>query len=448
MALNGWLGKNPLRNVWPYGISILGKPVDHGLIEVLYWSKAPGHISIYGSIANRYLALVGSRRRTKPYIQARYKHHSARRLMKTLLVGLLESNKPESRESLEELKELVRAVGGKCIGYILQKKSHPDPRFYVGAGKVEEIKQVAEGTGAEVIIFDTFLSPSQVANLEKAIGRKIMDRADLVLEIFSRRVKSKTAKLQVELAKLTYELPRLYGRGKELSRLGGGVGTRGPGEQEAEIRRRWIKKRIQQIKEELEDIKRQRREQRKRRESSGDLKVVRVALVGYTNVGKSSLLRLLTGRETFVADMPFATLDTKTSAKFLFPDIKVLITDTVGFIRKLPPELIESFKATLEEVQEADILLHVIDISDKKWLEKVKVVKEILKDLSADEKPVIYVFNKADKVVEKEEDIKYLTEPAFMDGRAVVISVEKGWGIEELLKAIREKVEELQEAVR
>jgi len=190
----------------------------------------------------------------------------------------------------------------------------------VGAGKVEEIKQVAEGTGAEVIIFDTFLSPSQVANLEKAIGRKIMDRADLVLEIFSRRVKSKTAKLQVELAKLTYELPRLYGRGKELSRLGGGVGTRGPGEQEAEIRRRCLMKRIQQIKEELEDIKRQRREQRKRRESSGDLKVVRVALVGYTNVGKSSLLRLLTGRETFVADMPFATLDTKTSAKFLFPD--------------------------------------------------------------------------------------------------------------------------------
>ena len=231
-------------------------------------------------------------------------------------------------------------------------------------------------------------------------------------------------------------------------RLGCGVGTRGPGEQEAEIRRRWIKKRIQQIKEELEDIKRQRREQRKRRESSGDLKVVRVALVGYTNVGKSSLLRLLTGRETFVADMPFATLDTKTSAKFLFPDIKVLITDTVGFIRKLPPELIESFKATLEEVQEADILLHVIDISDKKWLEKVKVVKEILKDLSADEKPVIYVFNKADKVVEKEEDIKYLTEPAFMDSKAVVISVEKGWGIGELLKAIREKVEELQEAVR
>jgi len=367
--------------------------------------------------------------------------------MKSILVSLIENNRRESRESLEELKELVKAVGGRYIGYIVQKKAHPDPRYHVGAGKVEEIKQVAEGTGADAIIFDAFLSPSQVANLEKAIGKRIMDRADLVLEIFSRRVRSKTAKLQVELAKLTYELPRLYGRGKELSRLGGGVGTRGPGEQEAEVRRRWIKRRIQQIKEELEDIKRQRREQRKRRESSGDIRVIKVALVGYTNVGKSSLMRILTGRETLVADMPFATLDTTTSARFLFPDIKVLITDTVGFIRKLPPELIESFKATLEEVQEADIILHVIDISDKNWLERVKVVKDILKDLSAEDKPVIYVFNKADKVVEREEDIRYLTEPAFMEGKSVVVSAVKGWGIRELLEAIREKVEELQGAV-
>ncbi|RMH80880.1 MAG: GTPase HflX [Acidobacteria bacterium] len=365
--------------------------------------------------------------------------------MKSILVGLIEGSREEYRESLEELKELVKALGGKYVGYILQRKTHPDPKYFVGAGKVEEIRQVAEGTGVDTVIFDAFLSPSQLSNLERSIGKKVMDRADLVLEIFSQRVRSKTAKLQVELAKLTHELPRLYGRGKELSRLGGGVGTRGPGEQEAEVRRRWIKRRIQQIKEELEDIKRQRREQRKRRESSSDLKVVKLALVGYTNVGKSSLLRVLTGRDTFVADMPFATLDTKTSAKFLFPDIKVLITDTVGFIRRLPPELIESFKATLEEVQEADIILHVIDISDKKWLEKVKVVQEILKDLSANEKPVIYVFNKADKVVEKEEDIKYMTEPAFMEGRSVVVSAQKGWGIKELFLAIRDVVEELQE---
>ncbi|RMH03296.1 MAG: GTPase HflX [Aquificota bacterium] len=363
--------------------------------------------------------------------------------MKALLVALVERDKGEYREYLEELKELVKAVGGKSVGYILQKRSHPDPSYYVGAGKVQEIKEVAQGTGADTVVFDAFLSPSQVANLEKAIGKRVLDRADLVLEIFSRRVRSKTAKLQVELARLTHELPRLYGRGKELSRLGGGVGTRGPGEQEAEIKRRWIKKRIQQIKEELEDIRRQRREQRKRRESSGELRVVKVALVGYTNVGKSSLLKALTGRETFIADMPFATLDTKTSARLLYPDLKVLFTDTIGFIRKLPPELIESFKATLEEVEEADIILHVIDISDKKWLEKVKVVEQVLKDLSADTKPVIYVFNKADLLVEK-EDIRHLTEPAFLGGRAVVVSAEKGWGIRELLVAIRETVEELQ----
>ncbi|MCS7261917.1 MAG: GTPase HflX [Aquificaceae bacterium] len=368
--------------------------------------------------------------------------------MRTLLVSLLEPGNQEPKESLRELKELVRAVGGLCLGYVTQKKSHPDPRYYVGAGKVEEIKQVAEGVGADVVVFDSFLSPSQVANLENAIGRRVMDRADLVLEIFSRRVRSKTAKLQVELARLTYELPRVYGRGKELSRLGGGVGTRGPGEQEAEIRKRWIRKRIQQIKQELEEIKRQRREQRKRRESSGELKVIKVALVGYTNVGKSSLLRALTGRETLVADMPFATLDTTTSARILFPEAKVLITDTVGFIRRLPPELIESFKATLEEVQEADLILHVVDISDRNWLEKVKVVKGVLKDLSAEEKPVIYVFNKADKVVSREEDTKYLTEPAFMEGRSVVVSVLKGWGLKELLQAIKESAQALHGAVQ
>ncbi|WP_448588099.1 GTPase HflX [Thermocrinis sp.] len=368
--------------------------------------------------------------------------------MKAVLACILSSEtKSELRESLEELKELVRAVGGKTLGYLYQKRHSPDPKYYVGAGKAQELKEVVQGIGADCVVFDAFLTPSQVFNLEELLGVKVLDRADLVLEIFSRRVRSKTAKLQVELAKLTHQLPRLYGRGKELSRLGGGVGTRGPGEQELEIKRRAIKKRIEQIKAELEDIKRQRREQRKRREREfGEVKVVKVALVGYTNVGKSSLMQALTGRETFVEDMPFATLDTKTSAKFLFPDVKILITDTVGFIRKLPPELIESFKATLEEVQEADMLLHVIDISDPDWLEKVKVVQVILKELEADQKPTIYVFNKADKVVQKEEDIRLLTEPAFLEGKSVVISSKYGWGIDQLLKAIKEKLEELVEA--
>ena len=366
--------------------------------------------------------------------------------MRSILVSVVkpEEKRGEFLESLEELKELVRAVGGKVLGYITQRRQEPDVKYYIGAGKVQEIKQVAEGIRADTIVFDAFLSPSQVHNLEKEIGIKVLDRADLVLEIFSRRVRSKTAKLQVELAKLTHELPRLYGKGKELSRLGGGLGTRGPGEQEAEIRRRWIKRRIQQIKEELEDIKRQRREQRKRRERTS-MNVIKVALVGYTNVGKSSLMRALTGRETFVADMPFATLDTKTSARYVFPDTKILVTDTVGFIRKLPPELIESFKATLEEVQEADIILHVIDISDKRWLEKVETVKSILSDLGVSDKPVIYVFNKVDLVVNDPQEIKYLTEPAFMESRSVAVSASKGWGIGELIQTIAEVSKQLLE---
>ncbi len=368
--------------------------------------------------------------------------------MRSILVSIINPNetREEFIESLEELKELVRAVDGKVLGYITQKRSEPDVRYYVGAGKVKEIKEVCEGINADTVIFDAFLTPSQVSSLEKEIGRRVLDRTDLVLEIFSRRVRTKTAKLQVELAKLTHELPRLYGKGKELSRLGGGVGTRGPGEQEAEIKRRWIKKRIQQIKEELEDIKRQRREQRKRRERFvDDVKVIKVALVGYTNVGKSSLLKAITGRDTFVADMLFATLDTKTSTRFIFPDVKVLITDTVGFIRKLPPELIESFKATLEEVQEADIILHVIDISDKNWLDKVKTVQQILADLGADNKPVIYVFNKVDLIVKSEEEVKYLTQPAFMESRSVVVSANKGWGIKELLDTIAKMAKQLLE---
>ncbi len=366
--------------------------------------------------------------------------------MRVLLVGAItpEQKGEEFRESLEELKELVRALGGKVLGYILQKKTSPDVKYYVGAGKVQEVKEVARGMNADAVVFNAFLSPSQMHHLEEAIGIKVLDKADLVLEIFSRRVRSKTAKLQVELARLSYELPRLYGKGKQLSRLGGTVGTRGPGEQEAEIRRRWIKRRIQQIKEDIEEIKKQRREQRKRRERVyGNVKVIKVALVGYTNVGKSSLMKTLTGRETFTADMPFATLDTKTSGVFLSPSLKMLITDTVGFIRDLPHELIESFKATLEEVQEADIILHVVDISDRKWLEKIKVVRKVLADLEAEEKPTVYVFNKVDKLVDREEDAELLTEPAFLGEKYVLVSAEKGWGIKKLLVTIREVSEEL-----
>ncbi|WP_457600831.1 GTPase HflX [Hydrogenivirga sp.] len=366
--------------------------------------------------------------------------------MKAILVGIWnrETPKEEAKESLKELRGLVEALGGRSVGYVLQNRNSPDTRYFIGAGKAQELREVSKGTGVDAVVFDDFLSPSQVKNLEKLIGRTILDRTDLVIEIFSRRAKSKEAKLQVELARLTHELPRLYGKGKALSRLGGGVGTRGPGEQEAEIRRRLIKKRIHQIKEELEEVKRMRRHQRKRRERSetGE-NILKVALVGYTNAGKSTLLRALTGRETFTADMLFATLDTKTSSRNISPELKVLFTDTVGFIKKLPPELIESFKATLEEVTEADLILHVVDVSDDRWLDYIQTVRDILRELSADDKPVIYVLNKADRLVEREEEIRHLPHGAFVEGTSVVVSAEKRWGLDELLNKVKSVGEEL-----
>ncbi|MCS7083471.1 MAG: GTPase HflX [Aquificaceae bacterium] len=362
--------------------------------------------------------------------------------MKALIVGVIENSREEALESVRELKELIKSLGGQCVGYILQRRYLPDQRFYVGAGKLQEIKLVLQGINAQAVVFDAFLTPSQVANLERELNLKVLDRASLVLEIFSQRVRSKTAKLQVELARLTYELPRLYGGGDELSRLGGGVGTRGPGEQSAEIKRRAIKRRIGQIKRELEQVKTQRREQRKRREVGH---IIRAVLVGYTNAGKSSLMRAITGRQAPIENMPFSSLDTLTSARVLSGELKLLLTDTVGFIRKLPPELIESFKATLEELTEADIILHVIDISDKSWFEKVNVVKSVLSDLGAQDTPVIYVFNKADKVVSSPSQIELLTEPAFVDSKAVVVSALKGWGIDKLLEILQEEGMRLRE---
>ncbi len=366
--------------------------------------------------------------------------------MKAILVGIWnrDISREEAKESLKELKGLVEALGGKSIGYVLQNRNKPDVRYFIGAGKAQELREISHGTGADTIVFDDFLTPSQAKNLEKLIGRTVLDRTDLVIEIFSRRARSKEAKLQVELARLTHELPRLYGKGKVMSRLGGGVGTRGPGEQEAELRRRLIKKRIHQIKNELEEIKRMRRRQRKRRErgETGE-NVVKVALVGYTNAGKSTLLKALTGRQTFVADMLFATLDTKTSSRMISPELKVLFTDTVGFIKKLPPELIESFKATLEEVTEADIILHVVDISDDRWLDYIHTVKDILRELEADDKPVIYALNKADRIVDDEEKMRHLPHRAFVEGKAVLISAERRWGLGDLIEEIRSLSEEI-----
>jgi GTP-binding protein HflX len=259
------------------------------------------------------------------------------------------------------------------------------------------------------------------------------------LEIFYNRDKSKEAKLQVELAKLKHQLPRIYGKGTVLSRLGGGLGTRGPGEKQLEVRKRLIKQRIFQITKELEEIRIMKKNQRKRRSSQkSDERIIKVALVGYTNAGKSTLLEVLTSRETKIADMLFSSLDTTTSSRKVDNKTKILFTDTIGFINKLPPEVVESFRATLDEISEADILLHVVDISNERWLDHIYSVKETIKDVLREEKPIIYTLNKADRIIEDLDELPSLPHPAFVDSPAVVISAEKRWNIESLISKIVE----------
>ena len=358
--------------------------------------------------------------------------------MRAILVGICrgKENKDQVRESLKELKGLVKALGGKPLGYIIQKRDNPDPKYFIGEGKVKNLSEIVKGTKAEAVIFDDPLTSSQIRNIENTLGVKILDRSDLVLEIFSQRVRTKEAKLQVELAKLIHQLPRIYGKGSEMSRLGGNVGTRGPGEQESEIRRRVLKAKIHKIRKELEEIKKRRKEQRKKREKSTN--IIKVAITGYTNAGKSTLMNILTKSKVFTANMPFATLDTKTSVRHTEKGKSILFTDTVGFIKKIPPELIESFKATLEEVKEADIILHVVDISDRNWMEHITTVRDILKEIGADEKPVIYVLNKADKLIREEKEISTLNHSAIIEGHSVIVSAERGWGIERLIDKILE----------
>ena len=370
--------------------------------------------------------------------------------MRAILVGVWKKGETKSEvyQSINELAGLVEAVEGKVLGKLIQKRTVPDPSTYIGKGKVNDLNLLVQGTKADTVVFDDPLTPSQVKELEKRLNARVLDRTDLVLEIFTRRARTKEAKLQVELAKLQHELPRLYGKGKSLSRQAGGIGGRGPGEQEAEIRRRILRKRIHKIKQELEEIKKRRREQRKRRlkEVSKEGDFVRVALVGYTNVGKSTLMKALTGRDVFKKDMLFATLDTTTSSRFVYPDFKVLVTDTVGFINKLPTELIEAFKATLEEVQEADIILHVVDASDPKWLEKIGTVNGILKKLNLEGVKQILVFNKIDRLINSPEEVYTLDHSLMVsDIPNIYVSAEKKWNIDQLLELIYKTAKGLEE---
>ena len=311
-----------------------------------------------------------------------------------ILVGLIQKDQTEQQvtEYLDELAFLAETAGAITVKRFTQKMSHPDSKTFLGKGKLEEIKNYILLKGnIDIVIFDDELTGAQIINIEKAVGKKIIDRSDLILDIFASRAKTAQAKTQVELAQYQYILPRLKGMWKHLERQGGGVGTRGPGETEIETDRRIVKDKISLLRKRLAEIDKQSFTQRKER---GEF--IRVALVGYTNVGKSTLMTVLSKSEVFAENKLFATLDT-TTRKVVFEQTPFLLSDTVGFIRKLPHHLVESFKSTLDEVREADILMHVVDISHTQYEEQLAVVNKTLADLKCAEKPTITIFNKMDR---------------------------------------------------
>jgi len=371
---------------------------------------------------------------------------------RAILVGLVHKDQTEEQlqEYLDELAFLAETAGAVTVKRFTQRLPHPDTRTFVGKGKIEEIKKYIEGKNIRIVIFDDELNGSQITNIEKALDAKTIDRSDLILDIFARRAKTAQAKAQVELAQYQYLLPRLRGMWKHLERLGGGIGTRGPGETEIETDRRIVRDKISLLRKRLTEIDKQSSTQRKER---GEF--IRVALVGYTNVGKSTLMNLLSKRHVFAENKLFATLDTTTS-KVVFENTPFLLSDTVGFIRKLPHHLVESFKSTLDEVREADILLHVVDISHSAYEEQIGVVNKTLQELSAFDKPTLTIFNKMDLYEEQTFD-KWLEESTKKEimsdleerwqrethGNAVFISAIEKRNLDDLRKRIMDKVRSL-----
>ncbi|MGB4292823.1 MAG: GTPase HflX [Bacteroidales bacterium] len=325
-----------------------------------------------------------------------------RRAERAVLVGVIHPGQSDTevKDYLDELEFLADTAGAVTLKRFIQRIEAPNPRTYIGTGKVLEIAEFVNVNKVDIVIFDDDLSPSQVRNIENSIGCRVLDRTNLILDIFAGRAKTSYARSQVELAQYQYLLPRLAGMWKHLERQRGGIGLRGPGETEIETDRRRIRKRIAHLKEQLEKIDIQMSVQRKNRS-----RLVRVALVGYTNVGKSTLMNLLSKSDVFAENKLFATLDT-TVRKVVIRDLPFLISDTVGFIRKLPHHLIESFKSTLDEVRGSDILLHVVDISHPGFEEQIQVVNETLKEINSSDKPIILVFNKTDifTYIKKDDD--------------------------------------------
>ena len=350
-----------------------------------------------------------------------------------IIVGIAErgSDLPECERSLDELERLLDTAGGSVFARVIQVKDSFDPRTCIGSGKVKEIAQLCENNAIELVIFDFELTPAQIRNLEEDIANdvRVIDRSMLILDIFALHATSGEGKLQVELAQLRYSAPRLMGRGTELSRLGGGIGTRGPGESKLESDRRHMKEKIYALEKRLAEMEHNRAVMRAQRDRSG---LPKVAFVGYTNAGKSTLLNALTGAGVLSEDKLFATLDPTTRKLALPGGESVLLTDTVGFIRKLPHHLVKAFKSTLDEVVYADILLIVSDITDSEVGEHIEVTKGVIEELGASDKPIIYVYNKCDLL---EGDI-----PLADNDNTVILSGATGEGIERLLLAIEETI--------
>lgn len=371
---------------------------------------------------------------------------------RAVLVGLIQKGQTELQvqEYIDELAFLAETAGAKTVKRFLQKLTHPDSKTFIGKGKLQEIKEFVRDREISLIIFDDELTGAQIMNIEKELGIYTIDRSDLILDIFARRAKTAQAKTQVELAQYQYILPRLKGMWKHLERQGGGVGTRGPGETEIETDRRIVKDKIALLRKRLAEIDKQAFTQRKDR---GEF--IRVALVGYTNVGKSTLMNILSKRDVFAENKLFATLDTTTS-KVVYENTPFLLSDTVGFIRKLPHHLVESFKSTLDEVRESDVLLHVVDISHPQYEDQMNVVNKTLQELKCYDKPVITIFNKMD-LYEKthfdewlEEEVKTTILQELKErwenetgGNCVFISATEKSNIAELRERLLENVRNL-----
>ena len=356
---------------------------------------------------------------------------------KVVLVGL---NSPVLREdsateeSMDELSALVETAGGETAGIVLQNRATPDPRTFIGEGKVAEVQLYVENVGATMVIFDNDLSPSQQRVLTELLGIQVLDRCGLILDIFAQRAKTKEGRLQVELAQYRYLLPRLIGMWSHLERQGGTsgkgpIGSKGPGETQLETDRRHIHRKIDKLKAELEEVRRVRGTQRQRRMKN---EIPVVAIVGYTNAGKSTLLNAITGAGIPANDRLFDTLDTTTRLLTVSDTLDVVISDTVGFIRKLPHQLVEAFKATLEELEYADLLLHVIDVSNPEWREQARIVDELIRELGAEGIPCIRVYNKCDAAFTAQQE---------REKDAVYISARTGEGIPALLEAVDKRLD-------